>query len=694
LLALWFSDRVAGFAGRESVFVAWPARGIMRYVFLLILALLPALAAAVELDEHTRHLPLGQHMRVFEDPFGDAQIDEVASPAFESHFLPHRTAVFNAGYSRSAHWVRVDLHYRPQTVQGARRWLLEVAYPPLDSLQLYLPDGKGGYRLARDTGDTRPWASREIGQGNYLFEVQLPTDRPQRLYLRVQSEGSIQVPLSLWSHHAYLEAQPGRLYVLGMIYGVLLAMLVYNLFIYISIRDPSYLYYILYIAAFGLYQVSVNGAGVQFLWPDRPWWANAATPLLIGATGLFGCLFTRSFLRTAEHSRWVDWLLRLIIVFSVLVMALAMAADYGVALRLATALALLFTLAVFAAGILAWLRGMRVARYFIIAWSALLVGGQINTLMVLGHLPHNFLTMYASQLGAALEVVLLSMALADRINALKDERAKILENARADLEQLNCELAESNRLKDEFLSNISHELRTPMMGVMGALELLPSSDTAEELQQYQHIATGSARDMMRLVNNILVLSELRAGKLRLQDQRFSLREAAARLQQQFDPRAQDKGLAFDLEFDEKLPDRVYGDGEKLEQSICHLLDNAVKFTSRGAVTLRFAGAVEQRELLLNIEVVDSGIGFSDADQAFLYHQFRQVDGSMTRRYGGLGIGLAISRGLIEVMGGQLDQQSRPGLGSRFCVRLRLPLSAADGLAAGRANGLPPSAPIA
>ncbi len=666
----------------------------MRYVFLFILALVPALAVAVDLDEETRHLPLGSLMQVFEDPHGETRIEDIASPAFESRFQAHQGAVFNAGYSRSAHWVRVDLNYRPQASQEARRWLLEVAYPPLDSLQLYLADGNGGYRLARDTGDTMPWASREIRQGNYLFEIELPANQPQRVYLRVQSEGSIQVPLSLWSQHAYLEAQPGRIYVLGMIYGVLLAMLVYNLFIYISIRDPSYLYYILYIAAFGLYQVSVNGAGVQFLWPDRTWWANAATPLLIGATGLFGCLFTRSFLRTAEHSRWVDWLLRLIIVFSVLVMALAMAADYGVALRLATALALLFTLAVFAAGILAWLRGMRVARYFIIAWSALLVGGQINTLMVLGHLPHNFLTMYASQLGAALEVVLLSMALADRINALKDERAKILENARAELEQLNSELAESNRLKDEFLSNISHELRTPMMGVMGALELLPSSDTAEELQQYQHIATSSARDMMRLVNNILVLSELRAGKLRLQDQRFSLRETAARLQQQFDPRAQDKGLAFDLEFDEKLPDRVYGDGEKLEQSICHLLDNAVKFTSRGAVTLRFAGAVEQRELLLNIEVVDSGIGFSDADQAFLYHQFRQVDGSMTRRYGGLGIGLAISRGLIEVMGGQLDQQSRPGLGSRFCVRLRLPLSAADGLAAGRANGLPPSAPIA
>ncbi|MCQ4262755.1 hybrid sensor histidine kinase/response regulator [Stutzerimonas stutzeri] len=666
----------------------------MRYVFLFILALLPALAAAVELDEETRHLPLGSLMQVFEDPLGDVQIEDIASPAFESRFQPHQSAVFNAGYSRSAHWVRVDLNYRPQASQEARRWLLEVAYPPLDSLQLYLADGQGGYRLARDTGDTRPWASREIRQGNYLFEIELPANQPQRVYLRVQSEGSIQVPLSLWSQHAYLEAQPGRIYVLGMIYGVLLAMLVYNLFIYISIRDPSYLYYILYIAAFGLYQVSVNGAGVQFLWPDRPWWANAATPLLIGATGLFGCLFTRSFLRTAEHSRWMDRLLRLIIGFSVVVMVLALTTDYGLSLRLATGLALLFTLAVFAAGILAWLRGMRVARYFIIAWSALLIGGQINTLMVLGHLPHNFLTMYASQLGAALEVVLLSMALADRINALKDERATILEDARAELEQLNRELAESNRLKDEFLSNISHELRTPMMGVMGALELLPTSDTPEELQQYQHIATGSARDMMRLVNNILVLSELRAGKLRPEDYRFSLSDTAARLQQQFSAHADGKGLAFELEFDDRLPDLVYGDGDKLEQSVRHLLDNAIKFTSRGAVTLRFAGAVEQRELQLSIEVIDSGIGFSAADQAFLYQQFRQVDGSMTRRYGGLGIGLAISRGLIEVLGGQLDQQSRPGLGSRFCIRVILSLSPPGVRETDWSSATPPSDPIA
>lgn len=111
---------------------------------------------------------------------------------------------------------------------------------------------------------------------------------------------------------AYIEAQPTRLYVLGMIYGVLLVMLVYNLFIYLSVRDVSYLYYILYIASFGLYQVSVNGAGVAYFWPDSPWWANAATPLSIGAAALFACQFARHFLQLGSISRGFDRLLQLL----------------------------------------------------------------------------------------------------------------------------------------------------------------------------------------------------------------------------------------------------------------------------------------------------------------------------------------------------------------------------------------------
>lgn len=280
-----------------------------------------------------------------------------------------------------------------------RQWLLELAYPPLDHLELYLPDAEGGYRLAGRTGDALPYASRQIRQNNYLFELPLEPGQATTAYLRLHSQGSVQAPLTLWSAEAYMEDQPTRLYVLGMIYGVLLVMLVYNLFIYLSVRDVSYLYYILYIASFGLYQVSVNGAGIAYFWPDSPWWANASTPLFIGAAGLFGCQFARHFLQLGRLSRAFDRLLLALMAGGALVMVLAVTLRYGVALRMATVLALLFTVSVFSAGVYAWWRGVRVARWFIIAWSAFLLGGLVNTLMVLGYLPNLFITMYASQLG-------------------------------------------------------------------------------------------------------------------------------------------------------------------------------------------------------------------------------------------------------------------------------------------------------
>lgn len=643
-----------------------------RLLLLIVSLVFSSLVGAVTFDEHVRTLPLGQSMYVFEDVRGDASIDDIASPAVQGSFRLHDKPVLNAGYSRSVFWLRLDLHYLPRQAQGDRNWLLELAYPPLDHLELYLPDEAGGFVLAQRTGDSLPFDTRQIRQHNYLFELNLEPNQNKRIYLRLESQGSIQAPLTLWAPNAYLEEQPARIYVLGIIYGVLLVMLVYNLFIFLSVRDTSYLYYILYIASFGLYQVSVNGAGIEYFWPNNPWWANAATPFLIGSAALFGCQFARSFLHTGEHSPWVDRLLLLLMACGAVVMILALSVSYATALRLATYLALLFTVVIFAAGVLAWLRGMRVARYFIFAWTAFLIGGIVNTLMVLGYLPNVFLTMYASQIGSALEVGLLSLALADRINAMKEERTRILQEAGRKLETLNQELADSNRFKDEFLATVTHELRTPMNGVIGSLELMQTVKMDIELEQYQKTAAASARDMMRMVNDILALTELQAGKLYPRRETFSLRGLFDGLRAQYAARAEDKGLTFALELDDNLPDTLEGDAAKLAQALGYLLDNAIKFTSQGGVTLQVgrAGSVGSN-LPLSVVVSDTGIGFAPGD-GDLYQRFHQLDGSMTRKYGGLGIGLAICRQLVDLLGGVLSHESQPGQGSRF--RLDVPLT--------------------
>ncbi|VVQ12714.1 Sensor histidine kinase RcsC [Pseudomonas fluorescens] len=637
----------------------------MRYLLMLLLCL-PLLASAVEFDEFTQSLPLGRTLQVFEDADGQASIAQVRALDASGHFKPHDKTTLNAGYSRSVFWLKIDLHYRPTNPSAHRTWLLELAYPPLDHLDLYLPDAAGHYQLVRQTGDALPFASREIRQNNYLFNLDFTPGQSQTLYLRLQSQGSIQAPVTLWSSTAYLEEQPVRLYVLGLIYGVLLGMLVYNLFIYLSVRDTSYLYYIFYIASFGLYQLSVNGAAVEYFWPDNPWWTNAATPFFIGCAGLFGSQFARSFLQTATHSRWLDRLLLALVLFSALVVGLSLMTSYALALRLATALALTFTVVIFAAGIFAWLRGLRVARYFIIAWSAFLLGGIINTLMVLGYLPNVFLTMYSSQIGSAIEVALLSLALADRINAMREQQAQTLLDAGQKLEVLNQQLARSNQLKDEFLATLTHELRTPMNGVIGSLELMQTVEMGQELEQYQQTAAGSARDMMRMVNGILTLTELQAGKLKASPATFSLRGVVEALRAQFDGNACSKSLDFKVEVAPNVPDRLHGDSAKLAQCLECLIDNAIKFTRIGGVALRVSGkTVTPDRLALSFAVIDTGIGFADLGEATMYQRFFQLDGSMTREYGGLGVGLAICRQLVELLGGHLTHRSEPGRGSRF-----------------------------
>ena len=645
----------------------------MRYLLMLLLYL-PLLANAVEFDESTQSLPLGRTLQVLEDAGGQATIADVLAQAAAGNFKTHDKDTLNAGYSRSAFWLKIDLHYRPTDPSAQRTWLLELAYPPLDHLDLYLPDSAGGYRLVRQTGDDLPFASREIRQNNYLFNLPFKPDQRETVYLRLQSEGSIQAPVTLWSSTAYLEEQPVRLYVLGLIYGVLLGMVVYNLFIYLSVRDTSYLYYIFYIASFGLYQLSVNGAAVQYFWPNNPWWANAATPFFIGCAGLFGSQFARSFLQMAAHSRWLDRLLLALVAFSALVIGLSLMTSYALALRLATALALTFTVVIFAAGIFAWLRGLRVARYFIIAWSAFLLGGIVNTLMVLGYLPNVFLTMYSSQIGSAIEVALLSLALADRINAMREQQAQTLFDASQKLEVLNQQLARSNKLKDEFLATLTHELRTPMNGVIGSLELMQTVDMDPELEQYQQTASGSARDMMRMVNGILTLTELQAGKLKAAPGTFSLRGMVETLRGQFEGNATAKSLDLKVDVAAGVPDRLLGDQAKIAQCLECLLDNGIKFTRIGGLALRVTGkAIEPDRLALTFTVIDTGIGFTDLGEATMYQRFFQLDGSMTREYGGLGVGLAICRQLVELLGGRLTHRSEPGRGSRFQLDVEVAL---------------------
>jgi PAS domain S-box-containing protein len=230
----------------------------------------------------------------------------------------------------------------------------------------------------------------------------------------------------------------------------------------------------------------------------------------------------------------------------------------------------------------------------------------------------------------------------------------------------------ANTAKSEFLANMSHEIRTPMNGVIGMLELLQGTRLSEEQHKYAEVATNSGKALLALLNDILDISKIEAGKMELEQAPFDLLMLLNEIASTAAASASAKGLQFQLDVDPAIRAGYVGDANRLRQVITNLLSNAIKFTSRGKVVLelRLLTYADNRATL-RFAVLDSGIGIEESRQSALFQKFTQVDASTTRRFGGTGLGLAISRELVEMMGGLIGVHSQPDAGSEFWFTVRL-----------------------
>jgi signal transduction histidine kinase/ActR/RegA family two-component response regulator len=252
-----------------------------------------------------------------------------------------------------------------------------------------------------------------------------------------------------------------------------------------------------------------------------------------------------------------------------------------------------------------------------------------------------------------------------------------IEQARQEIEERARQLDLASRYKSQFLANVSHELRTPLNSLLILARLLaqnPAQNLTPKQVEYANVIHSSGSDLLLLINDILDLSRVEAGKLDVHPEEFALRSLVEDLRSVFEPLAADKRLSFSVTAAPDVPAALVTDRQRLRQVLHNLLSNAVKFTERGQVMLRIERAVEAgQEPAITFSVTDTGIGISDDSLKTIFEAFQQGDGTTSRRYGGTGLGLAISREVAEQLDGRIAAQSEPGIGSTFT--LFLPLTA-------------------
>lgn len=439
----------------------------MRLIILtMLLVCCIARADTFAVEESQTKDPLNPYVEYLEDPQHRLTIHEVIDLPGE-RWTRNRDEIFNQGYSDSTWWLKVSL---ANTSAHKLNRFLEISYPVLDYIDAYVTNGtiKQEYKL----GDKYPFHQRPVDHRNFLIPLEWADDEELTIYLAVRSSSSIQVPLMLWEQHAFYNVDQTRTLIHGVYYGIMFVMIMYNLFVYLAVGDRNYLFYVMFVLCMPLFLASLTGFSFQYLWPNYTKWNDQAILVALSGVVLFGAIFTYGFLNLRNRHRLYRWMASALALGAAAIIITSFYLSYRTMIHILIPFAALACIYAFTSGILQWRDGNLAARYYTVAWTALLGGGVILALNKFHIIPKNTFTEYATQIGSALEVILLSFALAERINqerrmrfnaqqdALTTERE--LRHAREEALSIQKQATESLELRvkerTKELEDLNHKL--------------------------------------------------------------------------------------------------------------------------------------------------------------------------------------------------------------------------------------------
>lgn len=562
-----------------------------------------------------------------------------------------KNEIEDLGFTQSHYWTKTTIENQSNSFYT---YYLETARPITDFVELYVVDENSKEIEFYRNGDAIPYKERSFNNRKNIFELQFPPNAKVTLFLHIKSDGEVlKLPLKLHSASNFISETASEELFFGFFYGILAIVGIIYFFFYFALQEKIFLYYTLYVFFVGLLQFSIDGLLHQYISHDLGWIANHAVLLIAIIAVYFSGKYSEEFLKIRVYSKKlyllykVAYISLLVLFLTIVLVPQALQLSYVVV----NLLSLIFLLLIICSIIYLYVTKEPVDYFFTIGILCLISGFGIFILYNIGLLNNNFLTQNSPKFGTGLEIVFLSLSMSNLIRKLKNEKEKLNRIALTKSEEMSD-------LKSYFLSNISHELRTPLNAILNLTDLILKENNTKQITDDCMIIKESSKSLLGSINDIIDFSKIDKGEIVLEKKPFDLRRLIGSIRRNAETLAKNKGLDFVYSEKSEIPQEIVGDQERVSQILNNLLNNALKFTSKGTIQLEVEFILKKETHgTLIVGITDTGIGISDEKMNSIFDSFSQNSINNKRQFGGHGLGLFIVKSLVDLHQGTINVSS-------------------------------------
>ena len=620
-------------------------------------------AVASSLSEKNAEIePLWKHAQYLRAPAGHLRIDDVVTHSGFTGLKRH--AQF--GQTDDHTWIKVSVDHLSFVEDGRFTFGLEHTF--LDNLELYRHTHDGIVQKIYHVGDVLPYDERPFDYRGFILPI---TDHKpgDTYYFHAWSVSSMILTMYIGSDAGIFQ-RANRLSLFSyFISGIILAMLIYNLFLYFGTRISAYGWYVFYVGNVWLYTVFASGLGYQYLWSDSPTLQNTISYLSVAGFQWASFNFARSFLRMEKYLPKVDkWFLR--ISYFPLLLIVIIFISKSLAFYLLSLITLTIVATIPTVSLIVWRRGFVPSLLFLISWIFVVAGMLIYNLMLMGVLPVAFITTHALEMGVALESILLSFALAYRIRSMEllsksrdKESRNQLERAYAETESALSMAKASNEAKNAFLSNISHNVKTPIHAFYGNIQLLSGSELDDSQKDKLEAAKDNAMQLFFYMDNLLTYSEILGNDIVPIESKTNVKNEIDEIIESWQKNNAEEGYHLDVFYSSSVPNTTYAEWIHARKVLRVLFDSLIPISSNPDIQIRVSAEIDEKEGSIVIDIDQLQL----PDNKVLDNWVKEEIAA--NEWEGLGLEYYVGRKLIEVLGARLTYTQTE---QRSCLTFEFP----------------------